>query len=92
MKAVDALKKSFQGLQNKDQIKKNLQTLLQQIPQEPPKSQVNALEQLYMAGLISKEAYEKALTKLNQNGFDSETLAKLRYYRNVITTLIKALE
>ena len=93
MKAVDAMRRCFKDVKDKENIIKVLETLNQHIPTQQKSSQLKKLQALKADGLIDDNVYKAAIAKIraSQNGFDDETLAKLKYYKNVISTLIKAL-
>ena len=97
MTAKEAMRKVFKGKfseKEKAQMIQSLQKLNSAIPSPKNQSQIKKLEQLKTDGLIDENIYKTAIEKIKSmnNGFDEETLKKLAYYRNVIATLIKALQ
>jgi len=94
MTGLEGLKKCFKDVENKDKIIKTLEKLNQSIPMVKNQSQIKKLEALKAEGLIDENVYRQALQKIRaqNNGFDEDTLKKLSYYKNVIATLIKALQ
>jgi len=94
MTGLEGLKKCFKDVENKDKIIKTLEKLNQSIPMVKNQSQIKKLEALKAEGLIDENVYRQALQKIRaSNGnFDQDTLKKLSYYKNVIATLIKALQ
>ena len=89
--AREMLKELFKGLPKQDIIKA-LEMLKNRIPTKTPEKELKQLEML--KPFLPKEAYQEAKNQIlkSLNGFKPEEIEKLRYYHNVITTLIKALE
>ena len=95
MTAKEAMRKTFKfSQQEKAQITKALEKLNAAIPSAKNQGQIKKLEALKSEGLIDENVYRQALQKIraSNNGFDQETLKKLQYYKNVIATLISALQ
>jgi len=95
MTAKEAMKKVFRfSGEEKAKIIISLQKLNAAIPSAKNQGQIKKLQALKSEGLIDDSVYRQALQKIRaqNNGFDEDTLKKLQYYKNVIATLISALQ
>ena len=78
--------------QQRQNFVKTLQKIKDVIPDKTPDKKIKQLEEL--KSLIPDDVYQKAKENIvkDLNGFSVEEVKKLKYYVNVIETLIKALE
>ena len=87
----EIFKEKFDEKQRQNFIS-NLKTIKNVIPCNTENKKLKQLEDL--RGIIPHDVYKKAKDKIlkNLNGFSPDEVYKLKYYANVLETLIKALK